>query len=294
MTARAHIEGFHDSISGTVSHLILDETTRKCAVIDSVMGFDARCGRTNNVLIDRIVARITKLDATLEWILETHIHADHLSGAGYLKRAIGGKLAMSENILEVQRHFGTVFNEGRTFAMDGSQFDHLFSDGETFSIGELKARVLHTPGHTPACVTYLLEETEKSAPFAFVGDTLFMPDCGTARCDFPGGDARTLFQSIKCVLALPLETTLFMCHDYPPPSRSFEYISTVAEQRLSNIHIRDGVTEEEFVKRRTARDHTLDMPELIIPSIQINMRGGDPPSPESNGVSYLKIPINAL
>jgi glyoxylase-like metal-dependent hydrolase (beta-lactamase superfamily II) len=237
---------------------------------------------------DRVIARVRELGASLEWILETHVHADHLSAAPYLKEQLGGKLGIGTHITTVQNVFGKLFNAGTTFARDGSQFDHLFSDNESFTIGSFKAQAWHTPGHTPACMTYVVGDV------AFVGDTLFMPDYGTARCDFPGGDARILFQSIRRVLALPPLTRLFMCHDYMPGGRPVAWITTVAEQRAANIHVREGVDETSFVDMRTKRDATLDMPVLILPSVQINMRAGAMPEPEDNGMRYLKIPIDAL
>lgn len=294
MQAQARVESFPDPVSGTVSYVVLDEQTRTCAIIDPVMGYDTKSGRTDFTLPNRLVARVKELEGKVDWILETHVHADHLSAASYLRETLRGKLAISENILEVQQFFGTLFNEGESFWKDGRQFDYLFNDGVAFNIGSLKARVLHTPGHTPACVTYLIESTDGSASFAFVGDTMFMPDCGTARCDFPGGDARTLYQSIRKILALPSSTQLYMCHDYPPAGRTFANVCTVGDQRSSNIHVRDGISEAEFVAMRTARDATLAMPDQFIPSIQINMRGGEQPPPEPNGIRYLKIPLNAF
>ncbi len=282
------IEAFFDITTSTVSYLILDRNSRHCAVVDSVLDYDPKSGRTSTAQADRLLARVRELGATVDWLLETHVHADHLSAAAYLHQALGGRLAIGAQITRVQQVFGDLFNAGAGFARDGSQFNHLFQDGETFRIGGLTARAMHTPGHTPACMTYVVEDA------AFVGDTLFMPDYGTARTDFPGGDARTLYRSIAKVLALPADTRLFMCHDYLPGGRPLAYESTVAEQRATNIHVRDGISEEAFVAMREARDATLDMPVLILPSVQINMRAGDLPPPEGNGQRYLKIPLNAL
>jgi glyoxylase-like metal-dependent hydrolase (beta-lactamase superfamily II) len=287
-TSTMKIESFFDPATYTVSHLVLDTSTNQCAIVDSVLDYDPKSGRTSTLSADRVIARVRELGASLEWILETHVHADHLSAAPYLKEQLGGKLGIGTHITTVQNVFGKLFNAGTTFARDGSQFDHLFSDNESFTIGSLKAQAWHTPGHTPACMTYVVGDV------AFVGDTLFMPDYGTARCDFPGGDARILFQSIRRVLALPPLTRLFMCHDYMPGGRPVAWITTVAEQRAANIHVREGVDETSFVDMRTKRDATLDMPVLILPSVQINMRAGAMPEPEDNGMRYLKIPIDAL
>jgi glyoxylase-like metal-dependent hydrolase (beta-lactamase superfamily II) len=235
---------------------------------------------------------VRELGASVQWILETHVHADHLSAAPYLKRELGGQLGIGAHITTVQKVFGGLFNAGPDFARDGRQFDHLFDDGEVFHIGNLPARAMHTPGHTPACMTYVVSDHDQTA--AFVGDTLFMPDYGTARCDFPGGDARTLFRSINKVLSLPPETQLYMCHDYQPGGREVQYVSTVADERARNVHVRNGISEEAFVAMRTARDATLGMPTLILPSVQVNMRAGQLPEPESNGTRYIKIPLNAV
>ena len=286
------VEGHFDAATSTVSYIVLDKDTKQCALIDSVLDFDPKSGRTSHSSADVLIQRVSELGATVQWILETHVHADHLSAAPYLKQALGGKLGIGQHITTVQKVFGTLFNVGSSFARDGRQFDHLFADGETFAIGELKVRAMHTPGHTPACMTYVVSDAVQTA--AFVGDTLFMPDYGTARCDFPGGDARTLYRSINKVLSLPPETLLYMCHDYPPGGREVRFISSVAEQREKNVHVRNGISEEEFVAMRHARDATLDMPTLILPSVQINMRAGDLPEPEANGTRYLKIPLNAI
>ena len=287
-TTTLHIEAFFDPDTSTISYLLLDGATLRCALVDTVLDYDPKAGRTSTVLADRMIARVLALGATLDWLLETHVHADHLSAASYIAGQLGGRIGIGAQITQVQEVFGTLFNAEPGFARDGSQFDHLFADGETFSVGGLHVRALHTPGHTPACLTYLVEDA------AFVGDTLFMPDYGTARSDFPGGDARTLYRSIRRVLDLPPETRLFMCHDYLPEGRGVRYQSSVAEQRLANIHVHDGISEDAFVTMREARDATLDMPLLILPSVQINMRAGRLPPPEVNGVHYLKIPINAL
>ena len=286
------IEGFFDPGTSTVSYIVLDRETRQCAIVDSVLDYDPKSGRTGTASADRLIARVAGMGATVQWILETHVHADHLSAAPYLKQKLGGRVGIGAHITTVQQVFGELFNAGDGFARDGSQFDHLFQDGEAFRIGSLDARALHTPGHTPACMTYVVSDGGERA--AFVGDTLFMPDYGTARCDFPGGDAATLYRSINKVLSLPPDTRLYLCHDYQPNGRPVRFISTVAEQRLKNIHVRDGIGEEEFVAMRRQRDATLDMPVLILPSVQVNMRAGHLPEPESNGRRYLKIPVDAL
>ncbi|NQE47065.1 MBL fold metallo-hydrolase [Herbaspirillum rubrisubalbicans] len=287
-----HIEGHFDPATSTVSYIVLDRATGQCALLDSVLDYDPKSGRTSTTSADLLIQRVNDLGATVQWILETHAHADHLSAAPYLKRKLGGRIAIGEHIRQVQDVFGTLFNAGAQFEHDGSQFDHLFVDGERFQIGNLKARVMHTPGHTPACITYIVEEGAQVA--AFVGDTLFMPDYGTARCDFPGGNARTLFHSINDVLSLPAHTRLYLCHDYQPNGRALQFVTTVAEQRQSNVHVRDGISEEEFVAMRSARDATLAMPVLLLPSVQVNMRAGQLPPAEANGVRYLKIPLNTV
>jgi glyoxylase-like metal-dependent hydrolase (beta-lactamase superfamily II) len=286
------IEGFFDPGTWTVSYLVIDRETRKCAVVDSVLDYDPKSGRTGTAGADKLLARIAELGLTVQWLLETHVHADHLSAAPYLKRHVGGQVGIGARITAVQQVFGDLFNAGAGFARDGSQFDHLFEDGEQFRIGSLDAYALHTPGHTPACMTYVVTDGAEQA--AFVGDTLFMPDYGTARCDFPGGDAKTLYRSINKVLSLPPATRLYMCHDYQPDGRPVQFVSTVAEERKQNIHVRDGISEEEFVAMRTRRDATLEMPVLILPSVQVNMRAGHFPEPEENGRRYLKIPVDAL
>lgn len=292
MTNTMNIEGFFDEATSTISYIVLDSESMRCAVIDSVLDYDPKAGRTATRGADRLIARIRELGATLEWILETHVHADHLSAAPYLQAQLGGKLAIGGHITTVQKVFGKLFNAGTDFARDGSQFNRLFDDGESFGIGTLECRAMHTPGHTPACMTYIVSDATESA--AFVGDTLFMPDYGTARCDFPGGDARTLYRSIRKVLSLPPQTRLYLCHDYRPGGRELAYVTTVAEQRASNVHVRDGISEDEFANMRNERDATLEMPVLILPSVQVNMRAGELPPAEGNGVRYIKIPLNQL
>ena len=286
------VEGFFDPATWTVSYIVLDKGTKQCALVDSVLDYDPKSGRTSHASADQLIARVRELGATVHWILETHVHADHLSAAPYLKQELGGQLGIGQQITAVQKVFGSLFNAGSDFARDGRQFDHLFADGETFLIGGLQVRAMHTPGHTPACMTYVVADATQTA--AFVGDTLFMPDYGTARCDFPGGDARTLFRSINKVLSLPPETQLYMCHDYQPGGREVQYVSTVGDEREKNVHVRNGISEEEFVAMRHARDATLGMPTLILPSVQVNMRAGQLPEPEANGTRYIKIPLNAV
>ena len=295
-SSKMHIESFFDSATFTFSHLLADLSTRQCALIDSVLDYDPKSGRTSTTSADRLVERVKALDLQVQWILETHVHADHLSAAPYLKNQLGGQLAIGTHITIVQNVFGKLFNAGAEFARDGSQFDRLLADGEAFQIGTLQARAMHTPGHTPACMTYVVRDSgdvsEKQV--AFVGDTLFMPDYGTARCDFPGGNASVLFQSIQKVLSLPDNTELYLCHDYPPETREPHCITTVAEQKNANVHVHRGVNEAEFVAMREMRDASLAMPVLILPSVQVNMRAGQMPPPEDNGQRYLKIPIDAL
>jgi glyoxylase-like metal-dependent hydrolase (beta-lactamase superfamily II) len=286
------VEGFFDPETWTVSYIVLDTDTKQCALIDSVLDYDPKSGRTQTRSADRLIARVHELGASVAWILETHAHADHLTAAPYLKQQLGGQSAIGRHITAVQQVFGKLFNAGAGFARDGSQFDHLFTDDEAFRIGRLEARAMHTPGHTPACMSYVVSDAAETV--VFVGDTLFMPDYGTARCDFPGGDARTLFRSINKLLSLPPETRLYMCHDYQPGGREVQFVSTVAEEREKNVHVRNGISEEEFVAMRQARDATLEMPTLILPSVQVNMRAGELPEPEDNGIRYLKIPLNAV
>ncbi|KKA09460.1 beta-lactamase [Pseudomonas ogarae] len=292
MTVKPYVEGFFDPETHTVSYLVLDEATRQCALIDSVLDYDPKSGRTTTTSADKLMARVIELGAKVEWILETHVHADHLTAAPYLKEKLGGTIGIGSQITAVQEVFGTLFNTGGQMPRDGSQFDHLFVNDESFTVGTLQCRALHTPGHTPACMTYVISDGQETA--AFVGDTLFMPDYGTARCDFPGGDAHTLFRSINKVLSLPANTLLYTCHDYQPGGREVQFSATVAEQRADNVHVRNGISEEAFVAMRTQRDASLDMPTLILPSVQVNMRAGHFPEPESNGTCYLKIPLNRL
>lgn len=281
------VKAFFDEPTNTFSYVVQDPDSEVCAIIDSVLDFDYPSGCTDVRSADEIINYIRENGLKVEWILETHVHADHLSAAPYLHQALGGKTAIGARITVVQDTFGKAFNAGIEFARDGSQFDHLFEEGDRFSIGNLEGYVLHTPGHTPACLTYVIGDA------AFVGDTLFMPDYGTARCDFPGGDARTLFHSIQKVLSLPGETRIFLCHDYKAPDREvYCHATTVAKQRQHNVHVHEGITEAEFVRMRTERDATLDMPTLILPSVQVNMRAGKMPPAEDNGQVYLKIPLN--
>ncbi len=282
------VSSFFDPATNTISHLVRDPASRACAVIDPVLDFDYAAGRIATASADAIIAAIRDQGLHLEWIIETHVHADHLTAAPYLKQALGGKIAIGERIVEVQQTFGEVFAEGPDFVRDGRDFDHLFTDGEVYRIGTLEARAMATPGHTPACMTHVIGDA------AFVGDTLFMPDGGTARADFPGGDAAILYRSIRKVLDLPPETRLFMCHDYGPNGREIRWQTTVAQQRAANIHIRDGISEADFVSLRRARDRTLDMPRLILPSLQVNMKAGRLPEPGPGGRRMLKIPLNTL
>ena len=295
-SSKMHIESFFDPATFTFSHVLADLSTRQCALIDSVLDYDPKSGRTSTTSADRLVERVKALDLQVQWILETHVHADHLSAAPYLKNQLGGQLVIGAHITTVQNVFGKLFNAGSEFARDGSQFDRLLADGEAFQIGTLQARAMHTPGHTPACMTYVVSDTGEVSEkqVAFVGDTLFMPDYGTARCDFPGGNASVLFQSIQKVLSLPDNTELYLCHDYPPETREPHCITTVAEQKNANVHVHRGVNEAEFVAMREKRDASLAMPVLILPSVQVNMRAGQMPPPEDNGQRYLKIPIDAL
>lgn len=287
--ATPKVTGFFDEPTNTVSYVVADGDTMKAAIIDSVLDYDSAAAHTTTTNADRIVDFVRNNGLTVEWILETHVHADHISAAPYIQQTTGGKLGIGDKIKLVQETFGKIFNEGTEFQRDGSQFDRLFKDGDKFSIGNIRANAMHTPGHTPACMTYVIGDA------AFVGDTLFMPDFGTARADFPGGDARALYRSIKKVLSLPPETRLFLCHDYKAPGRDqFAWETTVAEQRACNVHVKDGVTEEQFVAMRTARDKTLSAPKLIIPSIQINMRAGNLPPAQEDGNVYLKVPLNRI
>jgi glyoxylase-like metal-dependent hydrolase (beta-lactamase superfamily II) len=284
---KATIQSFFDDGTFTATHVVSCPVTGAAAIVDSVLDYDPKSGRTSTASANKVVAYVRERGLAVQWHLETHAHADHFSAAPYLKEQLGGSIAIGQHIREVQGVFKSIFN-AQDMATDGSQFDHLFEDGEHFRIGELDARVLHTPGHTPACVTYVMGDD------AFVGDTLFMPDYGSARCDFPGGNARVLYRSIQKVLALPPTTRLHLCHDYLPGGREAKWETTVAEQRAANIHVHEGVSEDQFVAMRTARDKTLDMPTLLLPSVQVNARAGHFPPPESNGTRYLKIPLNAM
>ena len=286
---QAHIEAFFDPATFTYSYVVSDPATRRCAILDSVLDYDPAAGRTSRHNADRLIAYVREQGLQVDWLLETHVHADHLSAAAYLKRELGGQVAIGERITLVQDTFAKLFNTGPEFATDGRQFDRLLRDGERFRIGNLEARAIHTPGHTPACMTYVVGDA------AFVGDTLFMPDYGTARCDFPGGDARLLFRSIRKLFQLPDATRLFMCHDYKAPGREeFLYETTLAKERAHNVHVHEGVGEDDFVAMRRARDAPLDMPSLILPSVQVNMRAGQLPPAEANGIRYLKIPLDVL
>lgn len=286
---RPAIAAFFDEATFTVTYVVHDPATRRAAVIDSVLDYDAAAGRTSHASADAVIAHVEAEGLQVDWHLETHAHADHLSAAPYLQRRLGGQIAIGEHITAVQHSFGALFNEGANFRRDGSDFDRLWRDGDRFAIGDIAVTVLHVPGHTPACVAYVIGDA------VFVGDTMFMPDYGTARADFPGGDARTLYRSARRLLALPPQTRLFMCHDYLPAGRT-EYVweTTVAAERAANVHIHDGVGEDAFVAMREARDRTLAVPRLILPSIQVNMRAGHLPPADANGVTYLRIPVNAL
>jgi glyoxylase-like metal-dependent hydrolase (beta-lactamase superfamily II) len=287
LSVKPDVTGFFDPATNTISYVVKDPGSAACAVIDSVMDIDYAAGRITYDHADQIIAHIKANGLVLEWLIETHVHADHLSGAPYIQKALGGKIGIGRGITVVQDTFGKVFNEGTEFQRDGSQFDRLFSDGDTYQVGGMTGVAMHTPGHTPACMTHVMGDA------AFVGDTLFMPDGGSARADFPGGDAGQLWDSIQKVLALPDTTRLFMCHDYGPNGREIRWETSVAEEKTHNIHIA-GKTREEFVALRTARDATLAMPKLIIPSLQVNMRGGDLPPADEGGKRFLKVPINGL
>ncbi len=283
------VKAFFDEPTNTVSYIVTDPTSSKCAVIDSVLGFDQSSGRTDTEFADRIITYIRAEGLEVQWILESHVHADHLSAAPYLQEKLGGKIGIGAQITVVQDTFGKIFNEGTGFQRDGSQFDGLFEDGDSFHIGQMRCDVLHTPGHTPACLTYVIEDA------AFVGDTLFMPDFGTARADFPGGSAGDLYQSIQKILTLPDETRIFVGHDYKAPGREdYAWETTVGAQKSGNIHVGKGTGKAEFVEIREKRDATLAMPKLIVPSLQVNMRAGNMPEPEDNGTTYLKLPVNGL
>lgn len=283
------VTSFFDPATYTYSYVVRDPNSQSCVIIDSVLDYDPASGRTATTGVDKLIAFVKEQQLSVKWLLETHVHADHLSAAPYLQAQLGGQLAIGAKITTVQQVFGEIFNAEAQFARDGSQFDRLLNEGDTLGFGSLTVQVLHTPGHTPACLSYVIGDA------VFVGDTLFMPDYGTARCDFPGGDAHRLYQSIQRLFKLPDSTRVFLCHDYKAPGRD-EYCNetTIAEQRQNNIHVREGITAEEFVAMRTARDATLDMPTLILPSVRVNMRAGELPPAEDNGVRYLKIPLNAL
>ena len=282
------VTAFFDDATFTISYVIKDPNGSSCAIVDSVLDFDYASGRTDTSSADAVIAHVQANDLTVEWLLESHVHADHLSAAPYLQEKLGGKIGIGDRITVVQDTFGKVFNEGTKFQRDGSQFDKLFQEGDTFHIGQMRGDVMHTPGHTPACLTYVIGDA------AFVGDTLFMPDGGTARADFPGGDAGQLYRSIQKILSLPDDTRIFVCHDYGPGGRAVAWQTSVAEERAKNIHIGKGASEADFVAMRTKRDATLAMPTLIMPSIQVNMRAGHMPASEPDGGVYLKVPISGL
>ncbi len=283
------VKAFFDTATNTITYVVRDPAGTHCAVIDSVLDFDYASGRTDTASADAVIAWIRAEGLVVDWILETHVHADHLSAAPYIQERVGGKIGIGDRITVVQETFGKVFNEGTRFQRDGSQFDQLFKEGDSFHIGQLRGDVLHTPGHTPACLTYVIGDA------AFVGDTLFMPDFGTARCDFPGGSAENLFDSVQKILSLPEDTRIFVGHDYKAPGREeFAWETTVAEEKARNVHVGGGKSKHDFVKMREARDATLAMPRLIIPSLQVNMRAGQMPEPDETGVSYIKVPINKL
>ncbi len=287
-TRKPQVHGLFDQATWTVTYVVHDGPGTACALIDSVLDYDPKSGRTRTTSADQVIAYVKAHNLQVQWILETHAHADHLSAAPYLKQHLGGRIAIGARITGVQKVFKGIFNLEPEFAVDGSQFDVLLRDDQVIEFGALSARVMSVPGHTPACVAYQVGDA------VFVGDTLFMPDVGTARCDFPGGDARTLYASVRRILSLPGDTRLFMCHDYPPRNRPIEFQTTVAAQRQANIHMHDGISEEQFVQMRTQRDATLEMPVLILPAVQINIRAGHLPPEEANGTAYVKIPLNAL
>ena len=286
---KPQVHAFFDEATNTLTYVLREPEGRACAIVDSVLDFDYASGRTDTRSADAVIDFVKDQDLDLQWILETHVHADHLSAAPYIQERLGGKIGIGQRITVVQETFGKVFNEGTRFQRDGSQFDKLFEEGDSFMIGQMRGDVLHTPGHTPACLTYVVGDA------AFVGDTLFMPDFGTARCDFPGGSSATLFDSVQKILALPDETRIFVGHDYKAPGREeFAWETTVGAQKALNVHIGAGKSKEDFIAMRDARDATLAMPRLIIPSLQVNMRAGQMPEPEDNGVTYLKVPVNGI
>jgi len=287
MDVKPEVEPFFDEVTNTISYIVKDPGSDACAIVDSVMDIDYAAGRITYAHADAMIAAVEERGLRLEWIIETHVHADHLSAAPYIQQKLGGRIGIGENILIVQDVFGKVFNEGTEFQRDGSQFDRLFKDGDIYTVGGMQCLAMHTPGHTPACMTHVMGDA------AFVGDTLFMPDGGSARADFPGGDAATLYDNIQKVLALPDAMRLFMCHDYGPNGRDIAWETTVAEEKAHNIHVGGGKTKEDFVKFRTERDATLDMPRLILPSLQVNMRAGEVPC-DRDGNPMLKVPVNAL
>ncbi len=282
------IKGFFDEETSTISYVVYDMTSKKCAVIDSVLDFDFSSGTIDYHNAEKIISFIEKMKLDLEWLIETHVHADHLSASPYIQKKLGGKIGISEKISDIQNIFGKTFNAGTEFQRDGSQFDRLFKDNDEYKIGSVKCKVINTPGHTPACTAHVIGNS------IFVGDTLFMPDLGSARADFPGGDARELYRSIQKILSYPDDTLIFVCHDYPPTSRKVEWVTTVGEQKKKNIHVNTSIGEDEFVKVRKARDKTLNMPKLIIPSIQVNMRAGNLPPAEDSGDVFIKVPINSM
>lgn len=293
MSARPEVHGFFDSDTATISYAVIDPATKAAALIDSVLDFNQAAGRTSTTSADKLIDCVRGNGATVEWIIETHLHADHLTAAPYLKHRMGGRIAIGAHVAEVQATFGRIYNVGGDFATDGSQFDHLMQDGEEFKLGSIACRAMHTPGHTPACMSYLIGDA------LFVGDTLFMPDYGTARCDFPGGDARALYRSVRHLFALPDEMRMFLCHDYLPPKADGSrteicWETTVGAQKNGNIHVKMGIDEDTFVAMREAKDKKLDMPRLILPAVQVNMRAGHMPKEEANGTSYLKVPLNAF
>ena len=283
-----HIKGFFDDQTSTISYVVHDNIEKKCAVIDSVLDFDYSSGDIDYVNADKIISYVDQNKLNVEWLIETHVHADHLSASPYIQKKLGGKIGISEKISDIQNIFGKTFNAGTEFQRDGSQFDKLFKDNDKYKIGNINCKVINTPGHTPACTAHVIGNS------IFVGDTLFMPDLGSARADFPGGDARQLYRSIQKILSYPDETKIFVCHDYPPSSREVKWSTTVGEQKENNVHVKTSILEDEFVKIREARDKTLNMPKLIIPSIQVNMRAGNLPPPEDNGSVYIKVPINSI
>ena len=282
------IKGFFDEETSTISYVVYDMTSKKCAVIDSVLDFDFSSGTIDYHNAENIISFIEKMKLDIEWLIETHVHADHLSASPYIQKKLGGKIGISEKISDIQNIFGKTFNAGTEFQRDGSQFDRLFKDNDEYKIGSIKCKVINTPGHTPACTAHVIGNS------IFVGDTLFMPDLGSARADFPGGDARELYRSIQKILSYPDDTLIFVCHDYPPTSRKVEWVTTVGEQKKKNIHVKTSIGEDEFVKVREARDKTLNMPKLIIPSIQVNMRAGNLPPAEDSGDVFIKVPINSM